>query len=36
MSMLASTASIGKLRLKNRMILAPMGPHFDDIDRVTV
>lgn len=36
MSMLASPASIGKLRLKNRMILAPMGPHFDDIDRVTV
>ncbi len=36
MSMLATPASIGKLRLKNRMILAPMGPHFDDINRTTV
>lgn len=33
---LAICGYIGKLKLKNRMILAPMGPHFDDINQETV
>lgn len=36
MPILSSPASLGKLALKNRIFLAPMGPHFDDINRATV
>lgn len=36
MTKLASPAYLGKTKLKNRIILAPMGPHFDDINRETV
>lgn len=36
MSTIVTPASIGKLQLKNRMIMAPMGPHFEDINRTTV
>ena len=36
MSLLAQEAAIGSMTLKNRMIMAPMGPHFQDIDRKAV
>ena len=29
---LMSPGEIGSLKLKNRIVMAPMGPHFGDID----
>lgn len=36
MTMLANPGSIGKMELKNHMLMAPMGPHFGDINRTMV
>ena len=33
---LMSPGEIGSLKLKNRIVMAPMGPHFGDIDRKAV
>ena len=33
---LMSSGEIGSLKLKNRIVMAPMGPHFGDIDRKAV
>lgn len=36
MPMLTDSKKIGTLELKNRIIFAPMGPHFEDINRESV
>lgn len=36
MSVIASSGRVAGLELKNRMIMAPMGPHFGDINRKAV
>lgn len=36
MAIITSPAKIGKLDLKNRIIMAPMGPHFGEIGRKAV
>lgn len=36
MPMLTKPIKIGKMELKNRMVLAPMGPHFEDINKESV
>lgn len=36
MAIITTPAKIGNLELKNRMIMAPMGPHFGDIGRKAV
>ena len=36
MPIITSPGRIGKLELKNRIIMAPMGPHFGEIGRKAV
>lgn len=36
MSMLSTSGKIGSIELKNRMVMAPMGPHISAINRKTV
>lgn len=36
MTSLMTSGSIGSVELKNRIIMAPMGTHMEDIDRATV
>lgn len=36
MAIITTPAKIGKMELKNRMVLAPMGPHFGDFTRSAV
>lgn len=36
MAIISTPYKIGKMELKNRMILAPMGPHFGDFNRAAI